>query len=100
MQALDGALKNRYLRTDNQTKVGKSNGGVLTGSIHARVPVLLIEMGVITNRQDGAFLASAAGQKKLAFAMTEGVLAIRKQHGRYPDPPPTRSLPNKKSTGE
>lgn len=60
IRSLQGALPNRGVRGDSQTAVG-SKQGALTGSIYAQVPVLLVEMAVITNRRDEAFLASSNG---------------------------------------
>lgn len=74
--ALHGGLADRGIRTDAQTAVGKRQGGALAGSIYAQVPVLLVEMCLITNPKDEAFLASEAGQKKLAQAMASGVAAV------------------------
>ncbi len=75
LKSLAGALRDRGIRTDNQTQVGKQLGGALTGSIYSHVPVLLIEMCVLTNHKDEAFLASEAGQQKLTCALAAGVVA-------------------------
>ncbi|MBI3735759.1 N-acetylmuramoyl-L-alanine amidase [Candidatus Sumerlaeota bacterium] len=72
IRSLGGALRDRGLRTDLDTAVGKKQGA-LTGSVFSRVPVLLVEMGVITNPKDEAFLASEAGRAKLARAITDGI---------------------------
>ncbi|MGE5145012.1 MAG: N-acetylmuramoyl-L-alanine amidase family protein [Acidobacteriota bacterium] len=40
----------------------------------ARRPAILVETGCSTNRSDGAFLASAAGQRKIANAIADGVV--------------------------
>lgn len=74
LASLAGALKDRGVHPDIQTNVG-SKQGALTGSIFSRVPVLLVEMCVLNSAHDEAFIASEAGQKKLAAAMAEGVLA-------------------------
>ena len=79
LASLAGALRDRGIRTDNQTQVGRQLGGALTGSIYSHVPVLLIEMCVLTNRKDEAFLASEAGQQKLTRALAAGVVASIKQ---------------------
>ncbi|MCL5459957.1 hypothetical protein M3M33_15070, partial [Loigolactobacillus coryniformis] len=52
---LDGALKSRGVRTDKQTAIGGKQGA-LTGSIFSRVPVVLAEMCVLSNRKDEAFI--------------------------------------------
>ena len=41
----------------------------------ARRPAILVEAGFATNPDDGAFLASAQGQHKIASAIAEGIVA-------------------------
>ncbi len=41
----------------------------------ARRPAILVEAGFATNPDDGAFLASAQGQHKIATAIAEGIVA-------------------------
>src|SRR2546426_11115779 len=41
----------------------------------ARRPAILVETGFATNATDGAFLASALGQHKLASAIADGIVA-------------------------
>src|SRR5947208_15854703 len=41
----------------------------------ARRPSILVEVGFATNRSDGAFLASAQGQRKIATAIADGIVA-------------------------
>ena len=41
----------------------------------ARRPAILVETGFATNPTDGAFLASALGQHKLASAIADGIVA-------------------------
>ncbi len=72
---LKGYLQANSIKTDAATGVGGKQGGVLTGSIFARVPTALIEMAFITNRRDAQFIGSAAGQEKMAQALTAGILA-------------------------
>ncbi|HEY0866536.1 MAG TPA: N-acetylmuramoyl-L-alanine amidase [Fimbriimonas sp.] len=75
-RAMAGVLKGKHrdngLRTDLATAVG-ARQGALTGSIHSQVPVLLVEMVVLTNPRDEAFIASPAGRKAMAHALAEGV---------------------------
>jgi N-acetylmuramoyl-L-alanine amidase len=40
----------------------------------ARRPAILVEAGFATNRNDGAFLASADGQRRIASAIADGVV--------------------------
>ncbi len=70
-------LKSNPIKTDAATGVGGRQGGVLTGSIFARVPTALIEMCFINQKKDAQFIASAAGQEKMAQALEAGVLAWR-----------------------
>ena len=41
----------------------------------ARRPSILVETGFATNQNDGAFLGSAQGQRKLALAIADGIVA-------------------------
>ena len=41
----------------------------------ARRPAILVEAGFATNRDDGAFLASPQGQRKIATAIADGIVA-------------------------
>lgn len=41
----------------------------------ARRPSILVETGFATNRNDGAFLAEASGQHKIASAIADGIVA-------------------------
>ena len=41
----------------------------------ARRPSILVETGFATNRNDGAFLGSASGQRKIAMAIADGIVA-------------------------
>ncbi|HJQ67270.1 MAG TPA: N-acetylmuramoyl-L-alanine amidase [Gemmatimonadales bacterium] len=40
----------------------------------ARRPAILVETGFATNKRDGAFLASPAGQRKIAHAIADGIV--------------------------
>ncbi len=79
---LRGSLASNPIRTDAATGVGGKQGGVLTGSIFSRVPTALIEMCFITNKRDARFIASSAGQEKMAAALEAGVLAWREVYSR------------------
>jgi N-acetylmuramoyl-L-alanine amidase len=48
----------------------------------ARRPAVLVEAGFSTNKDDGAFLASALGQRKIANAIADGVVAYLLQFER------------------
>jgi N-acetylmuramoyl-L-alanine amidase len=74
MRTLKGSLRDRGLFPDTKTLIG-SRQGALTGSIFSRVPVLLVEMCVLTHPADEAFIASEAGQRKIAQAIADGIRA-------------------------
>jgi len=96
-QAVEGGLatilkdlqQNEYLRESArlaelvQQKVARIHPGddrgvqqagfyVLNG---ARRPAILVETGFSTNKTDGTFLASAAGQRKIADAIADGIVS-------------------------
>ncbi len=66
-------LQSNPVQTDAATFVGGKQGGVLTGSIFARVPTALIEMCFLNRRDDARFIASEDGQEKMAEALAEGI---------------------------
>lgn len=72
IDSLDGALSDRGLKTDLQTAIGKKQGA-LTGSIFSQVPVLLVELCVLTNPKDEAFLSSKEGQQALVSSLAIAV---------------------------
>ena len=61
------------MRGDSKTQVG-SNQGALTFSIFSKIPTITIEMAVLTNKHDAAFIKSDAGQEKMAQALAAGIL--------------------------
>ncbi len=60
------------IKGDSKTAVG-SRQGALTGSIFSKVPVVTVEMVVLTNPDDEAFIAEEAGQDKMARAIAAGI---------------------------
>jgi N-acetylmuramoyl-L-alanine amidase len=58
-----------------RTSIG-SKQGALTGSIFSKVPVLLVEMCVLTNAKDEAKMLAPGGYKKMARALKAGVSAV------------------------
>lgn len=72
-KALEGVLKNGGVRGDSQTAVG-SKQGALTGSIFSQVPVLTIEMVVLSHKADAALIQTATGQDRMAQAIADGVM--------------------------
>lgn len=71
---LKGSLADRGLLTDRQTFIGGKQGA-LTGSIYSRVPVLLVEMCVLTTPADETFITSKNGEAIMARALAAGVEA-------------------------
>ncbi len=76
---LDGLVPDRGLMTDLQTAVGHKQGA-LTGSIFSKVPVILVEMLVLTNPKDENVLTDKDGFNRLAEALEAGVEAAVPNH--------------------
>jgi N-acetylmuramoyl-L-alanine amidase len=74
---LGGALRDNGCLPDVKTLVG-SKQGALTGSIWSEVPVVLVEMCVLSSKNDELFLLSDAGQAKMAQALCDATLAAIK----------------------
>ncbi|MHB1194422.1 MAG: N-acetylmuramoyl-L-alanine amidase family protein [Longimicrobiales bacterium] len=62
------------IKGDSKTAVG-SRQGALTGSIFATLPVVTVEMVVITQADQEAFIASEDGQARMARALAAGIEA-------------------------
>ncbi len=60
------------IKGDSKTGVG-SRQGALTGSIFSRIPVLTVEMVVITQPEGEAFISSQEGQDSMARAIAAGI---------------------------
>ena len=73
VEGLRGALNDNGMRTDYQTKVGREQGGALTGSIFSEVPVVTIEMVVLSDAEDAAFIKTEEGQQRMAESIADGV---------------------------
>lgn len=80
-QSLAGMLPNGGVKGDSATFVGGKQGA-LTGSIFAKVPALTVEMCVLTNPHDYAFIRTARGQEQMARALLAGVLAYARSLSR------------------
>lgn len=74
IESLKGFLGDRHFRPDRLAKVG-SQYGALIGSIHARMPSILVEMCVLDNPRDERAVDSKAGRSRLVQAMVRGVEA-------------------------
>ena len=71
---LKGFLTDNGLMSDIKTAVG-SKQGALTGSIYSHVPVVLVEMCVLTNPKDESLVSIDAGQQRLAEALAKATLS-------------------------
>ncbi len=69
---LQDTLKDGGVRGDSATFVG-SRQGALTGSIFSEVPVVTIEMVVLSNKRDAEFIKSESGQLRMAQAIAAGI---------------------------
>ncbi len=76
---LAGKLPTRGLHSDTATRVGGLQGA-LTGSIYSQVPVVLVEMCVLTNPHDEIFIRSDAGQAAMAHALVDGAEQAARHH--------------------
>jgi N-acetylmuramoyl-L-alanine amidase len=79
---LRGHLRANPIKTDASTYVGGKQGGVLTGSIYSLVPTALVEMCFINQRNDARFIASSAGQEKMAEALAAGIVRWKQFRAR------------------
>jgi N-acetylmuramoyl-L-alanine amidase len=77
IRSLNGDLKDRGFMSDTKTAVGAKQGA-LTGSIFSAVPVVLVEMCVLTNPADEQFILQQKNQELLAEAMANGIQAALK----------------------
>ncbi|MHB8635303.1 MAG: N-acetylmuramoyl-L-alanine amidase family protein [Fimbriimonadaceae bacterium] len=78
---LAGKLHDRGLMSDMKTAIG-GRQGALTGSIYSKVPTVLIEMVVLTNRHDEAFVTSKIGERELSNAIAAAAEAAVPHIGR------------------
>jgi N-acetylmuramoyl-L-alanine amidase len=81
---LAGRLHDNGVKGDSKTFVGGKQGA-LTGSIFSRVPVVTVEMVVLTNPSDAALIRTPYGEALMARALARGVLAYldaRRAHPR------------------
>ena len=78
---LDGVLAVHPPQTDAMTAVGARQGGVLTGSVHARVPTVLLEMCNLRSRHDAAVVRTPAGRLLVARALSHAIIRCLRAHG-------------------
>ncbi len=74
IRALGPGWPDLGIKGDSKTFVG-SQQGALTGSIFSTIPVVTVEMVVITQPDDEAFISSPRGQARMARALFSGVEA-------------------------
>ena len=72
LTSLEGALGDRKCQGDEHTFVGGKHGALI-GSIHSKIPSILVEMVVLNVPKDEKFISSAATRKKLAKAIADGI---------------------------
>lgn len=72
VKALRGELNDGGVLGDSKTFIG-ARQGALTGSIFSKVPVVTIEMVVLSSPSDATFIKSARGQKLMVEAIASGV---------------------------
>jgi len=74
IKSLAGKLRDRGFLPDTKTAVGRKHHALI-GSIYTKVPVVLVEMCVLTNPADEKFIRDPKNQISLAKAMADGVEA-------------------------
>lgn len=72
VSVLRGTLKDGGVRGDSKTFIG-SKQGALTGSIFSEVPIVTVEMVVLGNKGDVAFIEAEKNQDLMARAIAEGI---------------------------
>jgi N-acetylmuramoyl-L-alanine amidase len=77
--ALKGKLHAQGLLSDLRTAIGAKQGA-LTGSIYSTVPTVLVEMVVLTNPKDEAFIRAKGGREAMVGALAKGVAAAVPRH--------------------
>ena len=82
---LHGFLKDNGNLADVKTAVG-SKHGALVGSIFAKVPVVLVEMCVLTNPQDESRVNTSAGLDRLANGLAKACTKCLSNGTSHPFP--------------
>ncbi len=72
---LGDKLKDNGIRGDEQTFIGAKQGA-LTGSIHSKVPTILVEMVNLAKAADAKWIKEPANQKIFAQGLLAGVAAV------------------------
>jgi N-acetylmuramoyl-L-alanine amidase len=71
-EGLGGDLRDNGIAGDAKTAVGKKQGALI-GSIHSKVPTVLVEMVFLNNKNDAAYIQTEEGQRKMAEALAAGI---------------------------
>lgn len=74
---LNGLLRDRGIKGESHTRIGRINGA-LTTSIWSEIPTVTVEMVFLSNRSDAAFIKTEEGQWKMAQALARGIKAFIK----------------------
>jgi N-acetylmuramoyl-L-alanine amidase len=77
IKVLGTTLKDCGLRGESISKIGAQQGA-FTGSIFSEVPVVLVEMVVLSNKGDAEFIKAEKNQQQMAEAIAEGVMGFVK----------------------
>ncbi|MFM9873155.1 MAG: N-acetylmuramoyl-L-alanine amidase [Fimbriimonadaceae bacterium] len=80
-KGLAGELNNRGLKTEQSTMIGAKQGA-LTGSIFSKRPVLLVEMVVLSQREDEDWMGKDGNRDLYAKALSSAVKAVFKKYPR------------------
>jgi N-acetylmuramoyl-L-alanine amidase len=72
IEALGPGWPDLGIKGDSRTAVG-SRQGALTGSIFSQIPVVTVEMVVITQPEGEDFISSEEGQNRMARAIAAGI---------------------------
>lgn len=78
-KGLKGEVRNRGLKTEASTYVG-SKQGALTGSIFSKRPVLLVEMAVLTQKEDEAWMSKEGNRSLYAKALGSAIADVFKKY--------------------
>jgi N-acetylmuramoyl-L-alanine amidase len=78
IEALGSDWPDLGIKGDSKTAVG-ARQGALTGSIFSTIPVVTVEMVVITQSEEEVFIASEEGQERMARAIASGIEAYFRQ---------------------
>jgi len=82
---LSGFLRDNGILPDNRTAVGSLHGA-LVGSIYSKVPVVLVEMCVLTNPRDEELVCGEPGKNRLAAALADACIKCLAKGRQDPNP--------------